>query len=300
MTLKTQSDLFTPLRPRPPTALAMRSVPLPDPSGRSGPLASPTEPWRLSPLLAPRDHCCAFPLPGSPLLHREATPDPAPLPASSPCGRRRSSSQRTRGRSSGPLSGATRPAGRTPPGLRTWRGGVRGAGRHPAVYCHPCRRGFTRFSCILVSEPNTRTVGPKTEISFSPGFGKRNRSYGQSWWFGPEWKPTAAASGCASPRLQAARSLAFITGRSTPLLRDAAGPPREPPRGHRRERRRRKQLRAAGPECTEVRGARAPGLRAGGAPGRGLTSAAKRTPSTRCSEPWSSQEPQCRWHCRSL
>lgn len=124
MTLKTQSDLFTPLRPRPPTALAMKSVPLPDPSGRSGPLASPTEPWRLSPLLAPRDHCCAFPLPGSPLLHREATPDPAPLPASSPCGRRRSSSQRTRGRSSGPLSGATRPAGRTPPGLRTWRGGV--------------------------------------------------------------------------------------------------------------------------------------------------------------------------------
>lgn len=141
---------------------------------------------------------------------------------------------------------------------------------------------------------------PKTEISFSPGFGKRNRSYGQSWWFGPEWKPTAAASGCASSRLQAARSLAFITGRSTPLLRDAAGPPREPPRGHRRERRRRKQLRAAGPECAEVRGARAPGLRAGGAPGRGLTSAAKRTPSTRCSEPWSSQEPQCRWHCRSL
>lgn len=73
MTLKTQSDLFTPLRPQPPTALAMRSVPLPDPSGRSGPLASPTEPWHLSPLLAPRDHCCAFPLPGSPLLHREAT-----------------------------------------------------------------------------------------------------------------------------------------------------------------------------------------------------------------------------------
>lgn len=115
-------------------------------------------------------------------------------------------------------------------------------------------------------------------------------------------------SGNPQQRLLAARhpvskppcSLAFITGRSTPLLRDAAGPPREPPRGHRRKRHRRKQLRAAGPECAEVRGARAPGLRAGGAPGRGLTSAAKRTPSTRCSEPWSSQEPQCRWHCRSL
>lgn len=31
-----------------------------------------------------------------------------------------------------------------------------------------------------------------------------------------------------------------------------------------------------------------------------LTSAAYVTPSTICSEPWSSAEPQCRWNCRNL